>query len=150
MVACWKLKSEKCLITPAIRAPADREVSIKDSWFMRPGLGGTVLCPHTAIWPGRGSWLAETVWAGSRERFLVSCWNGQNRNREWGLLGRDSPDREQREVLGLVHIDWAGPGNGINWEKSHFRWYFKTSFTYFTYVQFSLYFCFNKIYLKTV
>ena len=49
--------------------------------------------------------MAETVWAGSREKFLVLCWNGLNRNREWGLLGRDSPEREQREVFGLVHID---------------------------------------------
>ena len=49
--------------------------------------------------------MAETVSARSRERFLVLCWNGLNRNREWGLLGRDSPEREQIEVLGLVCID---------------------------------------------
>ena len=29
------------------RAPADREVSIKDSGFTRTGLGVTVLCLHT-------------------------------------------------------------------------------------------------------
>ena len=32
----------------AARAPADREVSIKDSGFTRTGLGVTVLCLHTA------------------------------------------------------------------------------------------------------
>ena len=35
------------------RAPADRDVSIKDSGFTRPGLDGTVLCLHTATSPGR-------------------------------------------------------------------------------------------------
>ena len=30
------------------RAPADREVSIKDLGLTRPGLGGTVLCLYTA------------------------------------------------------------------------------------------------------
>ena len=49
--------------------------------------------------------MAETVWAGSRERFLVLFENGSSRNREWGLLGRDSPVKEQREVPGPVWID---------------------------------------------
>ena len=31
-------------------------------------------CPF--VWPGRGPCLAETVWAGSRERFLVLFGNG--------------------------------------------------------------------------
>ena len=34
--------------TDNTRAPADREVSIKDSGFTRTGLGVTVLCLHTA------------------------------------------------------------------------------------------------------
>ena len=58
------------------RAPADREVSIKDSGFTRTGLGVTVLCLHTATWLGRSPCLAFTVWAGSRERFLVLFGNG--------------------------------------------------------------------------
>ena len=44
--------------------------------------------------------------AGSRERLLVLFGNGSNRNREWGLLGRDSPERESRErfpvLFGLI------------------------------------------------
>ena len=145
----WKSSWKKSRILET-RAPADREVSIKDSGFTRPGLGGTVLCLHTATWPGRGHWLAETVWAGSRERFLVLCWNGSNRNREWGLLGRDSPEREQKEVLGLFCIDWAVPGTGIKWEKSHFRWLLKPSITYDIYNLFSYIFYFNKIIFQTV
>ena len=57
------------------------------------GIYRMVLCLHTATWPGRGPCLAETVWAGSRERFLLLFGNGSNRNREWGRLGRDSPGR---------------------------------------------------------
>ena len=34
---------------------------------------------------------------------------------------RDSSEREQREVLGLVRIDIAVPGTCIQWEKSHLR-----------------------------
>ena len=45
--------------------------------------------------------MAEAVWAGSRERFLFLFGNGSNRNREWGLLGRDSPEREQINIPGL-------------------------------------------------
>ena len=56
--------------------------------------------------------MAETVLAGSRERFLVLFRNGLYRNREWGVLGRDSPEREQREVPGLVQIYQAVPGTG--------------------------------------
>jgi hypothetical protein len=52
--------------------------------------------------------LAEIVWAGSRERFLLLFGNGSNRNREWGLLGRDSPEREQRNIPGLVYEWLAG------------------------------------------
>ena len=63
-------------LVPIIRAPADREVFIKDSGFTRPGSGVTVLGLHCAHWPGRGPCLAETVWAGSRERFLVLFRNG--------------------------------------------------------------------------
>ena len=46
--------------------------------------------------------MAKTVWARSRERFLFLFGNGSKRNREWGLLGRDSPEREQREVIGVL------------------------------------------------
>ena len=59
-----------------VRAPADREASIKDSGLTRTGLAVTVLCLHTATLPGRGPCLAETVWAGSREIFLVLSRNG--------------------------------------------------------------------------
>ena len=50
------------------RAPADREVSINDSGFTKPGLGVAVMCLNP----------------------------NPNRNRDWGLLGRDGPEREQR------------------------------------------------------
>ena len=50
--------------------------SIKYSGFTRPGWGVTVLCLHCATWPGRGPCMAETVWAGNRERFLVLFGNG--------------------------------------------------------------------------
>ena len=72
----------------------DSEVSINDSGFTRPGLGETVLCLHTATdqeealsWQ-RQSWLGAEIdsW------YCVSNWN-----REWGLPGRDSPERESRE-----------------------------------------------------
>ena len=49
--------------------------------------------------------MAEKVLAGSRERFLVLCWNGSNRNRERGYLGRDSPERESRGRF-LVFFIW--------------------------------------------
>ena len=61
-----------------------------------------VLCLHTAIWPGRGPCLAETVRDGSRDRFLFLFGNGSNKNRQLGLLGRDSPEREQRDKYGFV------------------------------------------------
>ena len=93
-----------CSTGQSRRAPAHREVSIIDSGLTRPGLGETVLYLHSATGPGRGPCLTETVWAGSRERFLVLCRKGLNINREWGLLGRERPEREQREVLGLVHM----------------------------------------------
>ena len=32
--------------------------------------------------------------------------------REWGVPGRDSPERDQRKIAGHVWIDWAGPGIG--------------------------------------
>ena len=70
------LKMWQNLRTQIIRAPADPEPSIKDSGFTRTGLGVPVLCLHTATWPGRGPCLAETIWAGSRERFLVLFRNG--------------------------------------------------------------------------
>ena len=127
---------------PFCRAPADRVVSIKDSGFTRPGLGGTVLCLHTVTWPGGGPYLAETVWAGSRERFLALCWNGSNRSREWGLLGRDCPERQQRKILGL-YIDWVVPETWMKWEQHHFRCFFKLTFSYYIYLLFSSYFSFN-------
>ena len=77
--------------------------------------------------------MAETVWTGSRERFLVLFGNGSNRIREWGLLGRDSPEREQREVPGPVQIYRSVPGTGAKWENSQFRPFLKQSFT-FTYI----------------
>ena len=67
-------------------APADREVSIKDSGFTRTGLGVTRKRPLL----GRDSLGRE-----QREiPGLVREWS--NWNREWGLLGRDSLEREQR------------------------------------------------------
>ena len=39
------------------------------------------------------------------ERDSWSCCNDLNRTGGWGLLGRDSQEREQREVLGHVCID---------------------------------------------
>ena len=88
------------------RAQTDREASIKDSGFTKPRLGVTVLCLHTATWPERGPCLAETVWAGSREQFLVLFVNGSNKNSECGLLGRDTSEGESRDMfpvlLGLI------------------------------------------------
>ena len=48
-----------------------------------------------------GDSKTETVWAGSRETFFFLFGNGSYRNREWGLLGRDSPERDQRDILVL-------------------------------------------------
>ena len=79
-----------------------------------------VLCLHTATRPGRNPCLAETVWTGSRERFLFSFGNWSNMNREWGLLARDSLEREQREVPGPVWMDWAVSGTSINGRKVTF------------------------------
>ena len=38
--------------------------------------------------------MVETVWAGSKERLLVLSVNYSNRNKEWGLLGKGSPERD--------------------------------------------------------
>ena len=38
------------------------------------------------------------------ERDSWSCLGMVSRNREWGLLGRDKPEQEQREVPGPVRI----------------------------------------------
>ena len=111
------LDFEKKLGRVPNRAPADCEASIKDSGFTRTVLGVTVLCLHTATWPGRGTCLAETVWAGSRERFLVLFGNGLTGT----VQCRDSLKREQREVPGPVRIDWAVSGTWINWRKVTFN-----------------------------
>ena len=39
------------------------------------------------------------------ERDSWSCLGMVSRNREWGLLGRDKPEQEQREVPGPVWIE---------------------------------------------
>ena len=57
----------------------------------------------------RGPCLAQTIWAGSRERFLVLVVNGSIRNRDWGLPNRDRPGREKRQVPGPDWIDRAVP-----------------------------------------
>ena len=62
--------------------------------------------------------MAETVWAGSRDRFPFLFGNGSNRNREWGLLGRDSPEREQRDMSCLVREWLAGTGSGACWAET--------------------------------
>ena len=77
----------------------DSEVSINDSGFTRPGLGGTVLCLHTAS----DQEEAKTVLVGSRDRFLVLCFKQEQGVGPAGQ--RQSREREQGEVLGLVCID---------------------------------------------
>jgi hypothetical protein len=73
--------------------------------------------------------LLGRVWAGSRERFLSLFGNGSNRNWEWGLLGRDSPEREQRYIPGLIYERLAGKrphkmylfinfGGKLTWKKN--------------------------------
>ena len=59
-----------------LRAPTDHGVSIKESGFTRPGSGVRFPFLHCASRPGLGPGLAETVWAESRERFLVFFSNG--------------------------------------------------------------------------
>ena len=81
-----------------------------------------VLCMHTATWPGRGPCLAKTVWAGSREIFLFLFGNGSNRNREWGLLGRDSPEKKQKDIPGLV---WEWLAGTIPHKNKHFYQFWK-------------------------
>ena len=65
--------------------------------------------------PDQEGTLAEKVWAMSSERFLVLCWISLNRNMEWGLLGKDSPEREQRETEQFQELWKMG--------KSQFRWF---------------------------
>ena len=74
-----------------------------------------------------------------------SCLEMVSRNREWGLLGRDKPEQEQREVPSPVWIEWAWPGTGTKWMKSQFRQLKKLPFTIYIYIIFSLYFSLNKI-----
>ena len=78
--------------------------------LQRGGINRMDLCLHTATWPGLGPCLAQTVWVQSRERFLLLFGNGSDRSMEWGLLVRDSPAREQREIPGLVWEWLAGTG----------------------------------------
>ena len=68
-----------------------------------------------------------------------------SRDREWGLLGRDKPKQEQREVLSPVWIELAWPGTGIKWMKSHFRQFWELPLTVYIYIIFSLYFSLHKI-----
>ena len=70
--------------------------------LQKGGIYIMVLCLYTATCPGKGPCLAETVMAGSRERSLVLFGKSSNSNREWGLLGRHSPEREKRQIPGLV------------------------------------------------
>ena len=39
------------------------------------------------------------------EKDSYSCLGMVSRNREWGLLGRDKPKNEQREVLGPLEFN---------------------------------------------
>ena len=87
-----------------VRAPTEPGKRI----LQRGRIYKMVLWLDTATWPGRGPCLAETVWAGSRDRFLFWFGNGSNRNRELGLLGRDSPERDQRDISCLVREWLAG------------------------------------------
>ena len=75
--------------------------------------------PNSATWPGRGHCLTETVWAGSRERFLVLCCNGLNRNGEWGLMGRDNSERHSCSSLYWSSSTW----NWNKWDKSYCSWF---------------------------
>ena len=45
-------------------------------------------------------------WQGA-ERDSWSCSGMVSRNREWGLLGSDKPEQEQREVVSPVWIELA-------------------------------------------
>ena len=62
--------------------------------------------------------------------------NIHKKNTFYWLLVRDSLKREQREVPGPVWIDWAGPGTGLKWVKSHIRQFWKPSFTFNIYIYF--------------
>ena len=74
------------------RAPADREASIKDSGFTRPGSGVTVLCLHCTV---------------------------PTDQEEAPLPGRDSMGREQREIPGLVWEWLAGTRSGACWAETN-------------------------------
>ena len=83
-----------------IRAPADREASIKDSGFT----SNSPVSAHCYL--TRKKPLLGRDSLGQEQREIPALvWEWTNENRECGLLGIDSLEREQREVPGLVQID---------------------------------------------
>ena len=86
------------------------------SWLCKSiGLGVTVLCMHTATWPGRGLCLAETVCAGSKERLLFLFGNGLTGTGSGACLA-ETVLRERREnflvMFGLIE-HYINLNNGI-------------------------------------
>ena len=100
-------------------------------------------------WPGSGPCLAETVQRGCRERLLVffcNGWKEQGARPAGQRLSRVRADRGTRSCL-----DWLSRTR--NWKemgkKSDYT-FWKTSFTIYMYILFSLYFSLNKINLQIV
>ena len=124
-----------------IKAPADREASIKKfkNYKTRIRCNSLVSALYrltgTRPLPGRDSMYRQGA-----EIYSLSCLGMLRRNWEWGLIGKDIPEQEQREVPGPVWIDWAWPRTGIKLITSHFRQFWNLLSPFYIYIKFSLFF----------
>ena len=92
------------------------------------------------------AWQRQYMYRQGAERYSLSCLGMVRRNWEWGLIGKDIPEQEQREVPGPVWIDWAWPRTGIKLITSHFRQFWNLLSPLYIHINYSL--CLKKILSK--